>query len=335
MRLLILGGTLFLGRHVVEAALDRGHDVTIFTRGRTDPDAYPSARRIVGDRDGDLSELGDETWDVAIDTWARVPAMVRASARALAPRTGRYVFVSSMSVYGPGTPAGFTETAPVLSAAAPDEPWDMERYGELKVACEREAEAAMPGRVLVVRPGLIVGPYDPSDRFTYWVARVARGGDVLAPGSPERMVQVIHGRDLTEWMVTMIERGATGIYNASGPTVAFGEVLDACREAAGSEARFVWAAEEWLLERGVEEWSDMPVWLAATGEYAHLFAADLSKAHGAGLTSRPMTRIAREVLAWHGSRGDHPLQAGLAPEREAALLAEIAKPALRHGAEKA
>lgn len=318
----MLGGTLFLGRHLVEAALGRGIDVTIFTRGKTNPDAYPGVRRITGDREGDLRELGDETWDVVVDTWARTPSIVRTAAATLSSRAGLFVFVSSMSVYGPGTKLGFDESDPVLPAAAPDEPFTPERYGALKVACEREAETAMPNRTLIVRPGLIVGPYDPSDRFTYWVARAARGGDMLAPGDPNRAVQIIHGRDLGEWILTMAERGASGIYNASGPSVAFGDVLAACRDAAGSDAGPVWVGEAFLARHGVEEWSEMPLWIARDSEYRHLFFPDLSKAREAGLTARSVADIARDVLAWHRTRGDVVLAAGPAPEREAALLAD-------------
>lgn len=322
MRVLVLGGTLFLGRHLVEAAVQRGFDVTMFTRGKTNPNAYPGVRRITGDRHGDLSELGEETWDVVVDTWAREPSLVRAAASTLSSRTGTFVFVSSMSVYGPGTPQGFDESSRTLPPAAADRPSTPEGYGSMKVACEREADAAMPGRSLIVRPGLIVGPYDPSDRFTYWVDRAARGGDMLAPGDPRRHVQVIHGRDLSEWMLTMAERGAGGIYNASGPSVAFEDVLAACRDAARSDARPVWVDEAWLTRRGVEEWSDLPVWIAHDSEFRHLFFPDLSKAHAAGLTSRSMTEIAGDVLAWHRTRGRVDLAAGLAAERESALLAD-------------
>lgn len=323
MRVLVLGGTLFLGRHVVEAAVQRGDDVTIFSRGETNPGVHPSVRAIRGDRTGDLSELGGETWDVVIDTWAKVPSLVRASAAALAGRTGRYLFVSSISVFGPGTAAGFDESTPTLAPAAPDEEWDPERYGELKVACEREAESAMRGRTLIVRPGLIVGPYDPSDRFTYWPARLARGGEVLAPGRPARTIQIIHAADLAGWMLSMLERGETGVWHATGPPTSFGDMIDACAAASGADARVVWAGEDWLLAQGVEPWSEMPVWLPESSEHAHLMAADIGKASGAGLRSRPVEVTARETLAWDRSRGDGPRAAGLDPGREAELLARL------------
>src|SRR6478672_8232941 len=219
MRLLVLGGTQFLGRHLVEVALREGDAVTIFHRGRTNPDLFAGqVERISGDRDGGLDALAGGEWDAVVDTCGYVPRVVAASARALADRCGHYTFVSTESVYGDVGEPGLDESAPVAVLDDPaTEVVDGETYGGLKALCEEAAEAAMPGRVLNVRPGLIVGPHDPSDRFTYWPRRLARGGEVLAPGSAEGLVQVIDARDLAEWAVRMVEGGKTGVYNATGP----------------------------------------------------------------------------------------------------------------------
>ena len=323
VRLLVLGGTLFLGRHLVGQALARGHEVTLFNRGRTAPDAYPDAEHLRGDRDGDLSALEGRTWDAVVDTSARVPRWVRTAASVLAESVDHYTFVSSCSVYRDTSRPGTDETAPVhrIADESVEEIADAETYGALKALCEREAFAAMRGRALSVRAGLIVGPDDPTGRFTYWVHRMARGGDVLAPEPRAQRVQFVDVRDLASWMLDLAERGTTGVLNATGPAapLTMEGLLEGIAEATGSGARLVWAAERFLLDAGVEPWSELPLWLApsANEDARYFLAVDVSRAIGAGLRFRPLPETVRDTLARAKTTGD----AGLDPERERDLLA--------------
>jgi 2'-hydroxyisoflavone reductase len=325
MQLLILGGTIFLGRHLVDAAAARGHAVTLFNRGQHNPELYPDVEKLRGNRDGDLEALRGRRWDAVIDTCGYVPRIVRASAELLAPSVDHYTFISSISVYAGMQTPGMDESAPVgtLEDASVEEVTGA-TYGPLKALCEQAAETAMPGRVLNIRPGLIVGPHDPSDRFTYWPRRVARGGEVLAPGRPGRAVQIIDVRDLAEWTVRMVEGQQTGVYNATGPdhVLTMGEVLDACQDVSGSDARFTWVSEEWLREAGVAPWSELPLWVPEREENAGFSSIDCRQAFAAGLTFRPLTDTVRDTLAWVADLpADREPRAGLKPEREQELLA--------------
>ncbi len=319
MKVLIMGGTLFLGRHLVEASLARGHEVTLFNRGRTNPDAFPAVETVRGDRDGNLVELHGREWDAAIDTSARIPRWVWTSADVL---VGHYTFISSASVYAEPMVVGTDEAAPVMTLAdeSIEEVTDA-TYGALKVLCERALEAAFGGRSLIVRAGLIVGPYDPTGRFTYWVHRIARGGDVLAPEPRDQPVQFIHARDLADWIVDMVEAGRGGTFNATGPAepLTMQRTLAAIRAMTDSDARFKWVDERFLVEAGVQVWSDLPLWLApdTNPQLAGFLAMDVSKALAAGLRFRPLEQTIRETLERAQTTGE----AGLAPEREAGLLA--------------
>jgi 2'-hydroxyisoflavone reductase len=323
MRLLILGGTVFLGRHLVLAALERGHDVTLFNRGQHNPDLFPEAEKLRGDRDGDMGALEGRDWDAVIDTSGYLPRVVRQSARLLADHIGHYTFISSLSVYPENVPPGTAEDGPL--AAMEDESVEEitgETYGPLKVLCERAVQEELPGRALMIRPGLIVGPDDPTDRFTYWPVRVARGRDVLAPGRPERTVQFIDVRDLAEWNIRMVEQGTTGVFNANGPDgpPSMRQTLEACREASGSDARFVWVPEAFLAENEVGPWMEMPLWVPEE-EMPGFFLFDCSKAIAAGLTFRPLVETCRATLEWARTRpADHQWRAGMDAEKEAALL---------------
>lgn len=322
MKLLVLGGTLFLGRHIVEAALSRGDEVTVFNRGRTNPALFPDVERLAGDRDGDLSALGGRTWDAVVDTSARLPRWVRASAEVLAGSVEHYTFVSSASVYADTSRPGVDESGRVHTVAdeSIEDILDGETYGALKALCERTAEEVMPGRVLSIRAGLIVGPYDPTGRFTYWVHRIARGGDVLAPEPRDQAVQFVDARDLAAWILDMAECRETGVYNATGPEtpLAMEGFLDEVVAASGSNARLVWADERFLLEAGVEPWSDLPLWLApSTNESERYFLAlDVSRAVAAGLRFRPLADTIRDTLA----DAEPTRDAGLDPERERELV---------------
>ena len=317
MRLLIVGGTKFVGRAVVEAALGRGHEVALFNRGRTNPDLFPEADRILGDRDGDLSSLSGRRFDAIIDTSGYVPRVVRASSEALAD-SGLYLFVSSISVYA-DLSVGPNESSPTagLGEHSADElREDYANYGALKALCEEEVRTVFGPRTLIVRPGLIVGPHDPTGRFTYWPHRIARGGDVVVPAPANRKVQFVDVRDLAAWMVALAERGEGGTYNAVQPGTPWGDLAETCRAVTGSDARFAWLPGAFLVEQGVGQWMELPMWIEEA-DMAGLHQADVSRAVEAGLTFRPLEETVAGTLA----AAQLTETAGLRPEREGALLA--------------
>jgi len=337
MKLLIIGGTRFLGRHLVTAALARGHEITLFNRGNY---STPSVvETIEGDRHTELNKLKGRQWDAVVDTSGHLPRAVRAAAEILSDSVNRYVFISSQNAYADVSVPDITENHPLGTltdeqlnqANAIDtkgQPSYGALYGGLKALCERAAEEVMPNRVLILRPGLIVGPYDYSDRFTYWVVRVASGGEVLAPGRPERFIQFIDVRDLAEWTIRMIERNAEGAYNTHGRpnTLTMQGLLDDCRNVSQSDARFTWASEEFLLEHQVAAWSEMPLWLpedAAPHLKGFMFISP-QKAIAEGLTFRPLSDTIRDTLSWYQtSHPNEPLKAGLNSDKERALLAKL------------
>ncbi|MBX0327233.1 hypothetical protein K2Z83_06005 [Oscillochloris sp. ZM17-4] len=324
MRLLIIGGTIFLGRHLVDAALARGHQITLFHRGQHGVELFPEAERLRGDRDGDLAALAGRSWDAVIDTCGYIPRHVRATAELLAPSVGHYTFISSISVYPEYSKVGIDESDPVGTLDDPAiEQVTGESYGPLKALCERAAEAAMPGRTLNIRPGLIVGPHDPSDRFTYWPARVARGGRYLAPERPGYLVQIIDVRDLAAWTIRMVEAGATGVYNATGPEqpLALGDILNTCREIAGSDAEPVWADAARLKAAGVAPWVELPLWVPEEPDTLGFSQINCGKAIAAGLRFRPLAETVADTLTWARARpADHQWRAGIAADKEASIL---------------
>ena len=318
MKLLILGGTKFLGRASTEAALAAGHEVTLFNRGRTNPDLFPEAERIRGDREHDLSKLEGRTWDAVVDPSGYVPSVVRASAEALADSVDHYLYVSSISAYADLSQPP-VEDSPLaeLGENQPDDELaaDYSNYGPLKVLCERAVAETLPERHAIVRPGLIVGPHDPTGRFTYWPHRVARGGRVLAPAPPAEKVQFVDVRDLGNWLVSLCERRVTGTFNAVQPGVSWQELLETCRDVSGNDAELVWADGDFLLEQGVEQWMGLPMWIHEE-ESKGLHQADVSRALAGGLTFRPLTQTVRGTL----DGAETTDAAGLTPEREAELL---------------
>jgi 2'-hydroxyisoflavone reductase len=329
MNILILGGTKFMGRHIVDSALARGHSVTLFNRGKTNPGLFPSVETILGDREFDIEKLKGREWDAVVDVAGYVPRIVRLSAYGVERSVGRYVFISSISVYPDSllTKIGIDESDPVgkLEDESVEEITG-ETYGPLKALCEKTVMDLYGERGLVIRPGLIVGPNDPTDRFTYWPMRVARGGDVLAPERPGVPVQIIDVRDLSEFIIKLIESNALGIYNATGPDheLTFGTMLDVCKQVSASDARFHWASAEFLKAHNVAEWSDMPVWVPDNEESQGFSRVDVSKAIRAGLRFRPLEETVRDTLAWANTRpADHEWRAGLTPERERELLQQL------------
>lgn len=310
-----------MGRHYVAAALARGHSVTLFNRGRRGPELFPEAERLRGDRDGDLAALHGREFDAVFDPSAYKPEQVQALLAALGGRVGHYTFISSISAYGTFPPGrAYDEETPLAAGN--------EGYGPLKARCEEALEEALPGRAAVVRPGLIVGPHDPTDRFTYWPRRIAEGGAVLAPGRPERPVQFIDARDLAEWCVRLAEEGRAGRFNAAGPaaTLTMGAFLDSCRAELGSNARLRWAPDEKLLAAGVTPWTELPLWVPATDPgHGGVMLCDNRRALAAGLTFRPAADTIRATFEWDRAE-PRPLEsspirvAPLTREREADLL---------------
>jgi 2'-hydroxyisoflavone reductase len=331
-RILILGGTGFLGPQLVEAARSRGHTVTLFNRGKTRPQLFPDVEKLHGDRDPKVGEglkaLEGRSWDAVIDTSGYVPRIARASAELLAPNVGHYVFISTISVYKELPRPGMDESAPLATVDDPTNENVSENYGALKALCEQAVEAAFPGRTTNIRPGLIVGPDDPTQRFTYWPVRVAAGGEVLAPGSGADPAQFIDVRDLAEWALLTIENRDFGTFNATGPArpLSMRELLEACKQASGSNASFTWADAAFLEQHKVRAWMDMPVWVTPGGEMAGMSSVSNARAVARGLKFRPTVDTARDTLAWfNGLPPERQAQlrkrSGLTPEREREVLA--------------
>ena len=332
MRILILGRTGFTGPYQVRYALSRGHKVTTFNRGKTHPGESPDeVEQLIGDRNGQLDALKNRQWDVVIDNPTTLPAWVRDAAQILKGNVERYVFISTISVYGE-VKIGPDETAPTEKYEGAD-PYKetleamkasgYKTYGPLKALSEKEAEKWFPEETLIIRPGLIVGPRDETDRFTYWPVRIDRGGEVLAPGTSSDPVQFIDARDLAEWTIRMVENRETGIYNATGPSkqLRVGGMLDQIKAALDSNATFTWVMEDFLTRQKVEPWSDMPVW---TGKDSGLARAKIDRALSNGLTFRPLAETAHDTLAWFKSLPQDrqsKLRAGLTPGRETEVLA--------------
>jgi len=346
MRLLILGGTEFVGRHLAQSADAAGHDVTLFNRG-SKPDVLPHLPRISGDRDGGLAGLAGKEFDAVADVNGYLPRLVRDAAELLAPRVGRYLFVSTISVYAETTAPFATEDAPVGELDDPaTEASDGGSYGPLKAACEKVVADVFAGdRATIVRPGLVVGRFDPTDRFTYWVRRVWRGGEFLAPGRPGTVLQWVDVRDLARFVVRLLENGTAGVFNAVRPpdSVTMGALVAAAEQAAGeravagaqgrtsgesgrapdtgrqSVATPVWVDEDFLATRDVRPWADLPAWLPAADNL--LLRLSSRRAEAAGLGTSALLDTVADVLDWDLERGMPPLKAGLSAEREAELLA--------------
>jgi 2'-hydroxyisoflavone reductase len=325
MRILIIGGTVFVGRHIAEAALAAGHDVTVFHRGRTGADLFPSATRLTGDRNEDLSALSTGRWDATIDVCAYFPRQVRQLAEALGGRGGQYVFISSTSAYRSPVSPGFSEDAPLAELDDPtSEEFTDEKYGGLKVACERTAiELFGADGVTVVRPTYVIGPYDATYRFTWWVERIARGGTVLAPGGAADPIQVIDARDLGSWVVSLVERSVTGIFHAVSPPppFGFGDLLEAiATEVAPWGTRLTWVDADFLVEFG-ESLETIPLWPGGDSE-SEISTADPARAYAAGLAPRPIRQSIAEIHAAElATPTKPPAGVGLTAEREAKLLA--------------
>lgn len=327
MKVLILGGTIFVGRYIVEAALARGHEVTLFNRGKTDSALFGNVERIMGDRFQSLEALTKRSWDVVIDCSAYVPQAVRNSCNALKSNCDSYVFISTGSVYKDKSKPGISEDNETLVPKNPDSlEWNDDTYGEMKSGCEVVVQDHFKERALIIRPGVVVGPHDPTDRFTYWPVRINDGGTVLAPGAPDRPVQFIDGRDLGAWTILLSESKANGIYNAIGPDyqLTMFKLLTECKSVSHSEAEFIWVTDEQLFQHKVEPWSEMPFWIPANSETSGMALRNNNKAIESGLTFRPLKETIADTLNWwQAEKAGCALKAGLSKEREAQILQAV------------
>ena len=339
LKILILGGTGFTGPYQVKYALARGHTVTVFNRGKTHPGELPAGvEQLIGDRNGQLDALKNRKWDVVIDNPTMLPKWVHDAAEILKGNVDRYIFISTISVYADGLKPGSDESASLANYEGKDAMKETRDtvvaskfalYGPLKALSEKEVEKWFPGKSLIIRPGLIVGPGDETDRFTYWPVRIDRGGEVLAPGNKSDPVQFIDARDLAEWTIRMAEEGATGTYNATGPAsrLTIEGMLYGIKSALGSNATLAWAPANFLKKEKVAPWSDMPVWVPPSEE-GGMSDVSIKQALAHGLSFRPLAETARDTLAWFTSlpkERREKLRAGLTKERESEVLGALKK----------
>lgn len=325
LRILILGGTGFIGPHQIRSAQERGHEVTLFNRGRTNPGMHQGIETLIGDRNGDLGALAGRSWDCVVDNSGYEPQQMALSAGLLRDSVEQYLFVSTQSVYADRSIVDQDESGAVGRTDLPEEEWN--GYGPLKALCEQELNRAMPGRATILRPPVIVGPGDASDRFTYWVQRVDRGGEVLAPGLPDDPTQYIDVRDLCDWTVRLLEEGTTGTFNTTGPgsMLSVSGMLYGMRAVTSTPVSFTWTSRAFLVEQEVRPFSDLPMWMVPEGRTLGFMRMSARRAQAAGLTYRPLAETASATLEWWRSQPEErrrgPLSAGLTPQREAQILA--------------
>jgi 2'-hydroxyisoflavone reductase len=325
MKLLVIGGTRFVGRHFVELAIKKGHQITLFNRGKSTPGIFSGIEQFHGSRNDRLSELpiSNRHWDCVLDTCGYMPRIVKNSAEYLEDSVDQYVFVSTISVYADFTKPGINEDSPLSRTDDPAaETVTNENYGPLKVLCENAVSEIYGDNTLIIRPGLIIGPYDSTDRFTYWPVRIKNGGEVMAPSPPDSPVQFIDARDLAEFMLFMITTGKSGIFNATGPEdpMNMEEYLRACSTATGNMAEFIWVSEKFIEKNNI----DMPVWVPQS--WHGINQVDCTRAIKAGLRFRPLDEIIKNTLAWHDTRpSGYVMKSGPKPEAEAALLEQWRK----------
>ncbi len=344
MKILVLGGSRFLGRSFVEEALAQNHEVTIINRG-TQNEGLKDVEILTGDRFGDLSSLHGRYWDVVLDTSGFIPYTVQNTVELLKDRVKQYAFISSISVYRDWIPENVDENYPVLEISLEEANEHSkgaggplyEYYGQFKALCERIVEDAMPGRALNVRAGQLIGPNDYTDRIPYWIHRIAKGGKVLAPGNPERRVQVIDIKDLSKWILSLMKSGTAGTFNATGPdrTLTMKEFLQACVRVTGSNAELVWADEKFLFEKGVSPWTEMPLWVPEqypiapelTEPWKGAFSISIEKAIASGLRLRPLLESLAEIYEWEKMRNltEEEWKSGMNSEKERELLSLLLK----------
>ncbi|HMS34754.1 MAG TPA: NAD-dependent epimerase/dehydratase family protein [Ignavibacteria bacterium] len=324
MNILILGGTVFMGIQLVNYAQKRNHNVTLFNRGKRNPDIFPDVEKLFGDRNSDLAPLNGRKFDAVIDTCGHVPGIVRKSAELLKDNTDNYTFISSISAYSDFSKHGQDESGETCKIADGNiEEMTMENYGAMKVLCENVVSEVFGDRALNIRPGLIVGENDWSDRFTYWIHRIDQGGKVLAPDGKKDRVQFIDVKDLSEWTIKMAEGKKSGLYNATGPDykLTFEEFINTCQKVTGGKAEIIWAKEKFLLDENITPWMELPMWVTEADQGINNM--DISKAIKDGLTFRPLEETLMDTLKFDKSRKDYTLRAGLKPERETEVISKL------------
>ena len=322
LKILILGGTHFLGLHLTEELVNHGHEVTLFNRGTRSID-FP-VQQLQGDRDGNLEALYGHTWDVVIDTSGHVPRIVEQSAKLLAQSTSNYTFISTIGVYENFEKLGIDETYPIAQIEdVQNEEITEKNYGALKGLCEAVVHKYFPKNSLIIRPGLIVGPHDPTDRFTYWPVRISEGGEVLAPA--HQTIQFIDVRDLAKWIVQMVEQQSIGIYNATGTPISFDRLLNECKRVTHSTAHINWVKDDFLIKKEVQDWSELPLWLSKKRQMPGFMQINSQKAINAGLSFCPLTETISSILQWNATREPAQLKAGLDRVKENSLLMDWRK----------
>ena len=319
MKLLVLGGTLFLGRHIVKTALKRGHDVTTFTRRKTNPDLFPDAKMLHGDRNGDLSVLKDGHWEFVIDTSAYFPKSVEKACKILRGKVDHYTVISSISVYGDFINRKIDEETPVVKLKE-ENPTEItgENYGPLKALCEEKVKEYFPNNHFIVRPGLIVGPYDPTDRFTYWPVRVKKGGRVLSPGIPQRKIQFIDVRNLSKWILNSLEEKRTGTFNADGDPVTMGRFLNTCRDLINKNCELIWITDDLMEKYNVAPWTEMVLYIPGGDQNV-----SNEKAKKAGLKLRPFEETINDTIRWAEDKKVEDLRYGISAEKESFIIEKI------------
>jgi len=322
LKILILGGTSFLGPHLVQELQQKGHEVTLFNRGNQSSD-FSNVEQLRGDRDGNLEALKGRNWDAIIDTSGHLPRIVRDSSKLLANSTKHYTFISTIGVYQDFHKQNIDESYPVAKLDdEKNEEITEKTYGALKAACEEVIQNYFPNNCLIIRSGLIVGPLDPTDRFSYWPIRIGEGGEILAPGSPTQLLQFIDVRDLAKWIVAMVEQQAIGTYNVTGPSTPlnFEQLLQSCQRISNKNASITWVSEDFLINHQVQDWVELPLWLSYKRHMPGFLNVNINKALQAGLTFRPLHETLSAIIAWDKSRGSKKGQIGLNPEKEKSLL---------------
>jgi len=320
LKILILGGTNFLGPHLLEELHQHGHEVTLFNRGNQDLSQFPDVEKLRGDRDGNLDALKGRKWDAVIDTSGHLPRIVEASSEMLSGATNHYTFVSTIGVYANFHRFGINEEYPVAILDSPTEEITEKTYGALKAGCEQVIQNYFSGRSLIVRSGLIVGPGDPTGRFTYWPRRIKDGGDILAPAEPTQNVQFIDVRDLAAWIVDQIENQATGVYNVTGKSIPFQALLTECQQVTHADAKLHWSSEDFLIKHQVQDWVEVPLWLSSERNMPGFLNVSIEKAWCLGLNPRPLADTIADTLEWDAQRVDISSQVGLSREKEKMLL---------------
>lgn len=323
LKILILGGTSFLGPHLVEELQERGHEVTLFNRGTQNSSLFPMVEKLQGNRDGDLEALEGRRWDAIIDTSGHLPRIVEASSKILAEATNHYTFISTVGVYKNFHKLDIDEDYPLAKLKdETSEEITEKTYGALKASCEKVISHYFPNKFLIIRPGLIVGPLDPTDRFIYWPIRVVEGGEILAPGKPTQNLQLIDVRDLAKWIVLMVERQATGIYNATGPATpfTFEQLIKECQKFSKENISIHWVNEDLLIKHGVKDWIEIPLWLSPERNMPGFLNINAQKAIASGLTFRPLSATISSILEWDSSREIRERPAWLDRKKEKEII---------------